>query len=204
MEFTGRDAARFLGVKGEPDAALLARLADAAARVRAAAAPAWTAKLLPLRADGDALDFGGGALAVRSAHLARNLRGCGRAFLFAATLGAGVDRLVRGREAVGEMADAALLQAAAGELADSLCEDVVSALARDPAVAGCALRHRFSPGYGDLPLSLPLSLQPAFLAALDATRRLGIALTSSFLMVPTKSVTAFVGVEPAAPKENCP
>ena len=200
MEFTGRDAARFLGVKGEPDATLLARLADAAARVRAAAAPAWTAKLLPLRADGDALDFGGGALAVRSAHLARNLRGCDRAFLFAATLGAGVDRLVRGREAVGEMADAALLQAAAGELADALCEDVVAALARDPAVAGCALRHRFSPGYGDL----PLSVQPAFLAALDATRRLGIALTSSFLMVPTKSVTAFVGVEPAAPKENCP
>ena len=33
MEFTGRDAARFLGVKGEPDAALLARLADAAARI---------------------------------------------------------------------------------------------------------------------------------------------------------------------------
>ena len=61
MEFTGRDAARFLGVKGEPDATLLARLADAAARVRAAAAPAWTAKLLPLRADGDALDFGDGA-----------------------------------------------------------------------------------------------------------------------------------------------
>ena len=112
-----------------------------------------------------------------------------------ATLGAGVDRLVRGREAVGEMADAALLQAAAGELADSLCEDVVSALARDPAVAGCALRHRFSPGYGDL----PLSVQPAFLAALDATRRLGIALTSSFLMVPTKSVTAFVGVARPSP-----
>ena len=192
MEFDGRDALRFLGVRGEPDAALRARLADAAARVRAAAAPAWTAKLLPLRADGDALDFGGGALAVRSAHLARNLRGCDRAFLFASTLGAGVDRLVRGREAVGEMADAALLQAVAGELADSLCEDVVAELARDPAVAGCALRHRFSPGYGDL----PLSVQPAFLAALDATRRIGITLTGANLMVPTKSVTAFVGVEP--------
>ena len=64
-----------------------------------------------------------------------------------------------------------------------------------PAVAGCALRHRFSPGYGDL----PLSVQPAFLAALDATRRLGITLTSSFLMVPTKSVTAFVGVARPSP-----
>lgn len=192
MEFTGRAAARFLGVRGEPDPALLARLAAAAERVRAAAAPAWAARLLPLRAEGDALDFGGGALALRSVHLARNLRGCDRAFLFVATLGAGVDRLVRGAEAAASMEEAALLQAAAGELADAFCDDVVAALARDPAVAGCALRHRFSPGYGDV----PLSVQPAFLAAVDAQRRLGVSLTSSFLMAPTKTVSAFVGVEP--------
>ncbi len=190
MKFGGRDALRFLGVRGEPDGALRERLADAAERVFAAAAPDWTARLLPLRTDGDALDFGNGTLAFRSRDLARNLRGCDRAFLFAATLGAGVDRLVRGREAVGEMADAALLQAVAGEIADSLCRDVVAELARNPAVAGFRLRPRFSPGYGDC----SLSIQPAFLAALDATRRVGIALTGANLMVPTKSVTAFVGV----------
>lgn len=190
MKFAGRAALRFLGVRGEPDDALRGRLADAAERVLAAASPNWTARLFPLQIDGEALDFGGGTLAFRSRDLARNLRGCDRAFLFAATLGAGVDRLVRGREAVGEMADAALLQAVAGELADSLCEDVVAELARNPAVAGRPLRHRYSPGYGDC----SLSIQPAFLAALDATRRVGIALTGANLMVPTKSVTAFVGV----------
>ena len=199
MEFTGRDALRFLGVRGEPDAALRARLADAASRVRAAASPAWAARLLPLRAEGDALDFGG-ALSLRSRHLAHNLRGCDRAFLFVATLGAGVDRLVRGAEAAGRMADAALLQAVAGELADAWCDDVVAELARDPAVAGCALRHRFSPGYGDV----PLSIQPAFLAAVDAARRLGVSLTAGNLMVPTKSVSAFVGVGTADPGHACP
>lgn len=192
VEFTGRDAARFLGVKGPPDAATLERLAAAAAEVRAAAAPRFAARLLPFRAEGDRLFFGD-VLALESRHLARNLRGCDRAFLFVATLGAGVDRLVRGREAAGAMADAALLQAAAGELADAYCEDVVAELARDPAVAGCALRHRFSPGYGDV----PLSIQPALLAAVDAQRRLGVTLTGSFLMAPTKSVSAFVGVDRA-------
>jgi hypothetical protein len=190
MKFDGRAARRFLGVRGEPDDALCKRFEDAAERVLAAATPNWTARLFPLQIDGEALDFGGGVLAFCSRDLARNLRGCDRAFLFAATLGAGVDRLVRGREAVGEMADAAMLQAVAGELADSLCEDVVAELARNPAVAGCTLRHRYSPGYGDC----SLSIQPAFLAALDATRRVGISLTGANLMVPTKSVTAFVGV----------
>ena len=195
MEFDGRDAARFLGVKGAPDAALLERLAAAAAEVRAAASPRFVARLLPLRIDGDRLSFEG-AFALESRFLARHLRGCDRAFLFVATLGAGVDRLVRGREAAGAMADAALLQAVAGELADSYCEDVVAELARDPAVAGCALRHRFSPGYGDV----PLSIQPAFLAAVDAPRRVGVSLTDAFLMVPTKSVSAFVGVGAADPE----
>ena len=52
------------------------------------------------------------------------------------------------------------------------------------------LTDRFSPGYGDL----PLSLQPEILSLTDATRRLGITLTESLLMVPSKSVTAIVGI----------
>ena len=49
-----------------------------------------------------------------------------------------------------------------------------------------------APGYGDL----PLSCQPTLLSVLDATRRLGITLTPSLLMVPTKSVTAVLGYFP--------
>ena len=52
MEFTGRAAARFLGVKGEPDAALLARIADAA--------PALAVE----RADEDVVDLPLGAVAL--------------------------------------------------------------------------------------------------------------------------------------------
>ena len=56
--------------------------------------------------------------------------------------------------------------------------------------AGLYCNYRFSPGYGDL----PLSVQPTVLAALDAQRRLGITLSSSLLMTPTKSVTAIIGM----------
>ena len=188
--FSGRDALRFLGVRGEPDAATLERLRRAARDVAAAASPAFASAVFRLRhGPGGALDFG--AFSVRSAKLAYNLRGCGRAFAFVATLGPGPDRLVRRAEALGLLADAACLQAAAGEIADSFCDAVVEALARDPAAAGSRLRPRFSPGYGDLPLE---TQRPLF-AALDATRRTGVTLTDACLMVPTKSVSAFVGIE---------
>ena len=55
---------------------------------------------------------------------------------------------------------------------------------------GLYLTDRFSPGYGDL----PLSLQPQLLAACDAPRRLGVTLTQSLLMLPQKSVSVVIGL----------
>ena len=52
------------------------------------------------------------------------------------------------------------------------------------------LEPRFSPGYGDL----PLSAQKNIFAVLDPERRIGLTLNSSLLMSPSKSVTAFVGL----------
>ena len=50
---------------------------------------------------------------------------------------------------------------------------------------------RFSPGYGDL----PLTSQRDFIRLLDATRKVGVTLNESCLMNPLKSVTAIAAVE---------
>ena len=49
---------------------------------------------------------------------------------------------------------------------------------------------RFSPGYGDALLSASADL----IALLDATRRIGLAMTRSYMMTPIKSVTALIGI----------
>ena len=51
-------------------------------------------------------------------------------------------------------------------------------------------RPRFSPGYGDL----PLEVQRTLFSLLEPMRHIGLSLTDSLLMSPTKSVTAFVGL----------
>ena len=48
---------------------------------------------------------------------------------------------------------------------------------------------RFSPGYRDL----SLDVQPKIIAELDATKRAGVSLNSSNLMIPLKSITGFSG-----------
>lgn len=49
---------------------------------------------------------------------------------------------------------------------------------------------RFSPGYGDL----PISLQKWFLNELDAPKRIGLMTNDQYLLTPTKSITAVSGM----------
>ena len=51
---------------------------------------------------------------------------------------------------------------------------------------GLKLKPRRSPGYGDLPLELSREI----ITCLDAPRKLGVSITDSNLLVPSKSVTA--------------
>lgn len=56
--------------------------------------------------------------------------------------------------------------------------------------AGERLLPRRSPGYGTIPLEMSRDI----LTKLDATTRLGVTLTSSNLLIPSKSVTAFADI----------
>ena len=52
------------------------------------------------------------------------------------------------------------------------------------------LTDRFSPGYGDL----PISLQDSFLRLVDAQKQIGLTVTTTHILTPRKSVTAIIGL----------
>ena len=117
----------------------------------------------------------------------RMLSGCSRVILLCCTLGEAFDALLRAAQAR-DMARAVMLDACGSAYVEAACSAAEEAIAaRHP---GQYLTDRFSPGYGDL----PLSLQPQLLQALDAPRRVGVTCTDSFLMIPAKSVTAVLGL----------
>ena len=127
----------------------------------------------------------------KSENLRRNLEGCGKAVLFAATVGSGIDRLIRRYEKA-DPRMALLLQGLGAERVESLCDCFNAEVKK--AAGENATRRRYSPGYGDL----PIEVQREFLPLLDAERRLGITLSDSCLMAPSKSVTAIIGIEKEA------
>ena len=72
---------------------------------------------------------------------------------------------------------------------ESYADSEVATLRAQEAARGYQLRPRYSPGYGDL----PLALQTDFARILDMQKWCGISLTDALLMVPSKSITAFIG-----------
>lgn len=124
-----------------------------------------------------------------SGTLARHLDGCGCAYLACGTLGTEFDTFHR-RVSVTSGADAFIVQAIGAalieRLMDSVEEDICSELSD-----GERLIARYSPGYG----TFPLSAQRELLALLDAPRTVGVSLTDTMLMAPSKSVSAIIGVK---------
>lgn len=124
--------------------------------------------------------------------------GCEKIVLFAATVGLGIDRLVN-RYAGVSTAKALLFQAIGAERIESLC-DTFCEEQRGNGQAG----RRFSPGYGDF----SLAAQTEIFALLSPAKRIGVTLTDSLLMSPTKSVTAAFGIKKSVAneekrRENC-
>ena len=115
------------------------------------------------------------------------LADCDQVILMAATLGTEAEALLR-RTQKRSMSDAVILDAAGSAAIENVCDNLCADLAA--AVAPRYLTDRFSPGYGDM----PLSDQPDFFRVLDVSRRIGVNLSASGLMVPQKSVTALIGV----------
>jgi hypothetical protein len=138
-------------------------------------------------------------LVLESESLARNLEGCIGAVLLAATIGPSCDMLVR-RASVTSAAEASVYQATGAAAIESFLDSENDRLKKEYEAKGFFLRPRFSPGYGDL----KLEHQTDWFRLLDITKQIGIELTDSLLMVPTKSVTAVIGVGRDKKAGNCP
>ena len=120
-----------------------------------------------------------------------NLNGCSSLILFAGTLGLDIDRFLAkyGRLSPAKALWFQAIGAAGVEaLCDAFCEDVKTLAGQEGSPV--RTKPRYSPGFGDF----GLEYQPFIFEALDCHRAIGLTLTDSFLMSPTKSVTALIGI----------
>ena len=195
-----REVLRYLGYKNgaAPGEEVSARIDACEEALLAVIEPHSASCVLPLTIE-ESQVLTIGTTSVTSRALTKHLAGCSRVMLFAATLGIGVDRAIQ-RAQITRMSDAVLYQAIAAAMIENYCDQIDTAFAAQIASQGGRTRSRFSPGYGDL----PLELQKDILRILDAPKKLGLTLTDALLMMPSKSVTAVIGIDDRPEEPACP
>ncbi len=131
-----------------------------------------------------------GSAEMHSADLAKQLLGCERALVFAATVGLEYDRLIASYGRL-DAAKALMFQAIGTERVESLCNAFCRKLREEKLKNDEVITPRFSPGYGDL----SLEAQRLVFDLLDCGKTIGVYLNNSLLMTPSKSVTAIIGIK---------
>ncbi len=175
------EAARYAG-GNLSDSRFAAVIEECEAELTPLLSPSACYETYPVSVTGEEVSLG--FTVTRSRDLAGNLAGCDSVILLAATVGAGADRLLQRYSRLSPLKAVAVQGLAAAAL-----EGYLDALEEELVAPYAVSKPRFSPGYGDLPLSLQANIERALCFG-----KIGISLTSSGMMVPTKSVTALLGV----------
>lgn len=188
MDYITKEAIRYLGYgKHAVDEKTLALISDSFRNLEAHAGRKSIYRIFDLSRISDK-GFTIGNIEIHSKSLGRNLKGCKKVVLFGATLGAEADRMIS-RASLTGMAGAVVLQACSVAFLEEYCDNCQAEIGRKLAVEGLFLRPRFSPGYGDF----DIVYQAPLMRMLDCAKTIGLTMTDSYMMTPTKSVTAIIG-----------
>lgn len=196
MRADRKETLRYLGYRGqEIEPQILQLIEETAEELERSSMPKSIYQEYECQVTPDKVKLGG--LEIHSQNLARNLKGCERAVLLAATIGRAADFMIK-KYSVSNMAKAAVVQAAGAACIESYVDEVEGKIREDAGKRGLYLRPRFSPGYGDF----ALDCQKQIFQILECHKRIGVTLTEGNLMMPSKSVTAVIGLT-TKERESC-
>lgn len=188
MRIDRKETLRYLGYQNhKPDVQTRQLLEEISQELEQGSMPKSIYRELKCAVEGTQVMLG--PLTIQSSHLAKNLEGCEKAVLLAATIGRCADLLIK-KYSVTNMAKAAVVQAAGASGIEVYVDEIEEEIRKAAKARGLYLRPRFSPGYGDF----LLEYQKDVFQLLECGKRIGITLTEGNLMMPSKSVTAVIGL----------
>lgn len=123
--------------------------------------------------------------AINSKSLLTVLKDCKEVILLAVTSGIEIDKLIS-KISILNPPEALYIDAISSAGIESYMDYINEIICQD-----LDLTKRFSPGYSDF----PIEFQAYLLSRLSAQENIGISLSKDFLMIPTKSITAVIGIK---------
>ena len=194
-EISKSEAVRYMGVRGKADSQTVGLVEKYEPIVRTSLRPAYVYREAEIFRNNNEIQIFG--INMTGESIKNHLKGCNRAVIFAATVSASADMLIR-RTAVTDTAGALAVDCLCSSAIEQVCDKVEEEIFRN--INSVYRTWRFSPGYGDL----PIQIQSDILSALNAQRRIGLTVTESCMLLPSKSITAIIGISdvPVSPEKT--
>lgn len=179
------EALRYLGYRDKPDEQTEKLLSDAEKALSGAVKPSFCWRVFE-KTQCEHILIG--------EDIKKHLADSEKIILFAATLGVNADRLIRAAE-IENMAYAVVMDSCASAMIEAYCDECEAEMKLK---TGGSFTQRYSPGYGDY----PISLQSEFIRILSADKQIGLTATENHILIPRKSVTAVIGITDKKRDEN--
>lgn len=135
------------------------------------------------------IKFDGEDIHIESKMAGRHLEGSDDVICLALTLGREVDEMITKSFDDGKYAQGLLMDAAATDAVEVVAAKVEQSIEDMAKRNGYKMRWRYSPGYGDWPISAQSEMM-----RLTRAESIGIHLSESMMLSPSKSITAVIGI----------
>ncbi len=182
------EALRYMGcLKGKADNHTIAMLNECESLVLSHSTPRYCYKVFDIKKTELGIEIIGTNITLKGNDIKIHLNNCFGIVIMCATLSSGIDTLIR-KVQLEDMSKAVIINSLASVAIEQVCNKLEEEIYTN--LPYYYKTFRYSPGYGDL----PITLQKDILNILDAPRKIGLCTNQSFMLTPIKSVTAIIGL----------
>lgn len=183
-----QEALRYLGNRGHtPKEAFLALMKECEKEVLAHAIPRYVYRVFDLEECQQGIRAKGTDFVLKGQDIKQHLKNCEKAVFFAATVSENIDRLIRIAQ-VSDITKAFIIDSLASVATEQLCDKFEQIIKEQ--LPQYYQTFRFGLGYGDL----PVEQQKDFVRLVNAQKQIGLSVSESYMLIPSKSVTAVLGL----------
>lgn len=189
MDKIKREALIYLGYKNKtPDAKTEKVLEECILEISNLNSAKYIYRIYDISQTDENVVFEGTTLKFKSKDFSKHISSSKKAAIICATLGAQVDFLINKYNKT-DIFRALVFDACASAYIEDVCDRAQDEIFEIAEKEGYKITPRFSPGYGDM----PINLQSKIIKITNAQKLINLTATSDCVLIPTKSVTAFLG-----------
>lgn len=191
MKVDRKEALRYMGYRGQHlDENTERLLNDCIDEVISISKNGFLYNIFDIERTEEGLRLKGSTLVLRGKDIGSHLSKSEKCAVMAVTLGLEADRRIAVYSKT-NLTKGIVFDACAAAAVESLCDMVQEKIEKEAEAMGLKITKRFSPGYGDF----DIEIQKEIVRVLDTYRKIGLSVNESSIMIPRKSVTAFIGLQ---------